>query len=131
MSSPNASSLEGRRLLVVEDDYFIAVELARSLEKLGVAVVGPVASVADALGLIRAEDGALDGAVLDIHLGEERVYPVADQLADQGVPFVFLTGYDAMALPEPYAKAAMCTKPVDTALLVRTLESAGLGNATG
>jgi CheY-like chemotaxis protein len=127
MPSPNATPLRGRRLLVVEDDYFIAVELARSLEKLGVSVIGPVASVADAVELIEAEQGALDGAVLDIHLGEERVFPVADTLMERGVPFVFLTGYDAMALPEPYAKAAICTKPVDTPVLVRTLESAGLG----
>jgi ActR/RegA family two-component response regulator len=120
-----AAPLHGRRLLVVEDDYFIAVELARSLQRLGVEVVGPAGSVPDAMGLIEASEESLDGAVLDIHLGEERVYPVADALIDRGVPFVFLTGYDALAIPETYAAAPRCEKPVDTGLLLRVLAEVG------
>lgn len=112
--------LQGRRLLVVEDDYFIAVELARSLERLGVDVVGPASSVSDAMKLIE-ERAPLDGAILDIHLGDERVYPVAEALSERNVPFVFLTGYDAVVIPETYAGAPRCDKPVDTALLLRVL----------
>jgi len=120
-----AAPLQGRRLLVVEDDYFIAVELARSLQRLGVEVVGPAGSVPDAMGLIEAGAEPLDGAVLDIHLGEEQVYPVADALMARGVPFVFLTGYDALVIPETYSGTPRCEKPVDTGLLLRVLAGAG------
>jgi ActR/RegA family two-component response regulator len=126
-----AAPLHGRRLLVVEDDYFIAVELARSLERMGVRVVGPAGSVPDAISLIEAGEEPLDGAVLDIHLGEERVYPVADALIDRGIPFVFLTGYDALVIPETYAGAPRCEKPVDTALLLRVLAEVGRERPAG
>jgi len=105
MAEPGKASFKGLRLLVVEDDYFIAVELAHSLERLGADIVGPAGSVADALELLGAHAGKLDGAVLDIHLGEELVFPVADALMARGLPFVFLTGYDPLAIPEPYARA--------------------------
>jgi ActR/RegA family two-component response regulator len=124
MPEPDTTRLQGRRLLVVEDDYFIAAELARSLERMGAEVVGPAGSVADALGLIESGEHPFDGAVLDIHLGDERVYPVADALAARRVPFVFLTGYDAVVIPEAYADATRCEKPVDTALLMRVLDEA-------
>jgi CheY-like chemotaxis protein len=124
MPEPKARSLQGQRLLVVEDDYFIAVELARSLEALGAEVVGPMASVADALEALAGQSNGLDGAILDIHLGEERVYPVADELMARGLPFVFLTGYDAVVIPDQYAHVRRCDKPVDTRLLVQILDNA-------
>jgi ActR/RegA family two-component response regulator len=119
-------ALRGRRLLIVEDDYFIAADLARSLEKLGLQIIGPVGSVRDALDLVAAEGEALDGAVLDIHLGDERAFPIADALTGLCVPFVFVTGYDAVAIPEPYASRPRCEKPVDRDLLLRTLRKAGV-----
>jgi DNA-binding LytR/AlgR family response regulator len=113
--------LEGRCFLVVEDEYLIAADLAASLELLGAEVVGPAGSVAEALTLVENEGGRLDGAVLDINLRNERVYPVADVLAARGVPFVFTTGYDAAAVPSPYSDAPRCEKPVDKARLIRCL----------
>jgi len=83
----NADELEGRRFLVVEDEYLIAVDLVATLESLGVEVAGPAASVQEALQLLERGDH-LDGAVLDINLRNERVYPVADVLRSRGVPFV-------------------------------------------
>jgi hypothetical protein len=94
-------------------------------------VVGPAGSVPDAISLIEAGEEPLDGAVLDIHLGEERVYPVADALIDRGIPFVFLTGYDALVIPETYAGAPRCEKPVDTALLLRVLAEVGRERPAG
>ena len=113
--------LEGRRFLVVEDEYFIAADMTASLEALGIEVVGPAASVAEALALIGRDGDRLDGAVLDIKLGNERVYPVADALRGRGIPFIFATGYDAAVVPKAYADVPRCEKPVDDKLLARCL----------
>ena len=113
--------LKGCCLLVVEDEYLIAADLTASLESLGVEVIGPAASVEEALSLLDKNSDRLDGAVLDINLRNERVYPVADVLMARGVPFVFTTGYDAVAVPTAYACAPRCEKPVDKTQLVRWL----------
>src|SRR3954466_6402529 len=96
-------SLRGQCLLVVEDEYLIAADLTTSLESLGVEVIGPAASVEEALSLIENYGGSLDGAVLDVNLRNERVFPVADKLSERGVPFVFTTGYDALAIPAAHS----------------------------
>jgi DNA-binding LytR/AlgR family response regulator len=117
--------LKGCCLLVVEDEYLIAADLTASLESLGVEVIGPAASVEEALSLAITNSDRLDGAVLDINVRNERVYPVADLLTAHGVPFVFTTGYDAVAVPTAYACVPRCEKPVDTTQLVRLLSSSG------
>lgn len=119
--SRQPDALCGARLLVVEDDYLIASDLAWTLENRGVEVVGPAGSVADALALIKAGDG-LDGAVLDVDLGHERSYLIADALIARGVPFVFATGYDAWVVPDAYAGVPRCEKPYDAAALARALK---------
>ena len=122
MAEAPVKPLRGRRLLVVEDDYMVAVQMAQSLEELGAEVIGPVGSVEDALVMVETADAGVDAAVLDINLHDERVYPVADALAARGVPFVFVTGYDALAIPEPYVSwAPRLQKPIDKALLARVL----------
>lgn len=119
-----SAAFEGRRLLIVEDDYFIATDLAHAAQELGLEVIGPAGSVADALRLIQANE--LHGAVLDIHLGRERVFPVADALSARGVPFIFVTGYDPVDIPEAYAATPRCEKPVDKGLLARVLRTVGV-----
>ena len=126
MAEPGSDALRGRRLLVVEDDYMIAADLSRTLEGRGAEVVGPAGSVERALRLVEAEGDRLDGAVLDINLRDERVYPVADALAARGVPFIFLTGNDAWVVPDAYTGVPRCEKPVNTAQLARTLSKVGL-----
>jgi DNA-binding LytR/AlgR family response regulator len=123
MADSRLERLRGRRLLVVEDEYLIAADLTASLESLGVEVIGPAASVEEALSYIENNYGRLDGAVLDINLRNERVYPVADALTALGVPFVFTTGYDAAAVPAAYARAPRCEKPIDETQLVRWLSN--------
>lgn len=115
-----ASGLRGRRILVVEDDYMLAEDLRRDLEGQGADVVGPVPTVAAALKLIQAE-GTLDGAILDVNLHGEKVFPVVDILRQRGVPIVFTTGYGQGALPEAYADVPRCEKPVDMRRLTQTL----------
>src|SRR3954451_16852423 len=115
------NGLAGKRLLVVEDEYMIADDLACALEDEGAEVVGPAGTVVDALELGQLNRGRLDGAVLDVNLRDERVYPVADVLASRGVPFVLATGYDVASIPVAYAQMPRCEKPVDKRKLMRLL----------
>lgn len=114
------SALSGRRILIVEDEYLIAADLTQLLEGFGVTVIGPAGSVVDALALM-ADEPAIDGAVLDIMLGSEKTFLVADALQARGVPFVFATGYDDWTIPSAYAGAPRFKKPVDTLALARVL----------
>jgi ActR/RegA family two-component response regulator len=108
----------------VEDDYIVASDLARALEERGAEVIGPAASIGTALKLVR-EQGALNGAVLDVDLRGQPVYPVADALRVAGVPFVFTTGYDEWIIPDIYAAVPRLEKPVDTRALARALSEIG------
>ncbi len=112
--------LTGRRVLLVEDDYFIAVDLKTGFEEGGAEVLGPVPSVKEALALI-ASTAQIDAAVLDINLQDELVYPVADALHARGVPFLFATGYDPAAVPPPHGGVTLCQKPIDPQIVARTL----------
>ena len=106
------SSVKGRRILVVEDEYMLAEDLREELERQGALVMGPVASVADALELLRSGP-APDMAILDINLGGEMAYPVADALRARDIPFIFATGYDAQAIPKAYSDVPRAEKPVE------------------
>jgi CheY-like chemotaxis protein len=120
MIDPQSDGLRGRRLLIVEDEYMIAADLAGALRDRGANVIGPAASIEDALQLLNAEP-QIDGAVLDINLRGERAFPVADALRARAVPFVFATGYDSWVIPETYAREPRIEKPVNTGALARLL----------
>jgi CheY-like chemotaxis protein len=109
------------RVLVVEDDYVIALDLATALLELGVQVIGPVSTTDEALQLVRERSEELDAAILDINLGSHTVYPVADALRERAVPFVFATGYDGWSIPETYRDVARCSKPIDPVEVMRHL----------
>jgi CheY-like chemotaxis protein len=79
-------------ILVVEDEYFIADDMAKALEQLGADVVGPARNQGEALALLSSGEG-IDAAVHDINLRGLTVFPIADALIEQGVPFVFVAGY--------------------------------------
>ena len=100
--------LAGKRVLVIEDEWLIAADLARALAAAGARLIGPVGDLAT--GLRRAEE-PLDAAVLDVNLDGTRSFPVADRLAGRGIPFVFVTGYDGWALPDHHRHAPRITKP--------------------
>ena len=113
--------LTGRRILVVEDEYFIADDIARALTKLGAEVVGPAPDLERADALLSGNP--VDWAVLDINLQGEMVYPVAKALRERGVPFIFATGYDASSIPNGYADVPRWEKPFDPQVLARVLPS--------
>lgn len=120
--------LAGRSVLVVEDEYLMAMSLAEELQDAGATVIGPAASVSKATTLIEHCD-AIDFALLDLNLGGERAYPLADLLNAKGVPFVFLTGYDAGAVLEAYQAVGRLRKPLAATDVVRHVGHA-LGAAT-
>ena len=104
--------LAGLHILLVEDEWFIASDLAQAFAKGGAEVLGPVPDVAGALALV-ADAERIDAALLDINLRGEMAFPVADALERRGVPFVFATGYDQAKIPPRYAHVRRCEKPVE------------------
>ncbi|MGI4794086.1 MAG: hypothetical protein ACRYF2_15360 [Janthinobacterium lividum] len=111
MTALAAASLSERRILVVEDEYMIADEMVSMLVRAGAKVVGPVASLDDALHLLTTEH-ELDAAVLDVNLLGKMVWPVVEELLERGVPLVLSTGYDTSAIPAKYAMLQRCEKPI-------------------
>ncbi|APP79272.1 response regulator [Xanthomonas hortorum pv. vitians] len=104
------TALHGRRILVVEDDYLLAQSLNDLLIEAGVRVVGPVGTVSDALSLVTSGE-EIDGALLDVNVRGQPVFPVADALLERGVPFSFCSGYDRYTLPARFAHLSYCMKP--------------------
>ena len=115
-----ARALQGRRLLVVEDDYVLAEDLKRGLEAMGAEVLGRVPSVEDALRKLKA-DPPPDAALLDLDLGGEMALSVADALQERGILFAFTTGYEAWTIPGAYAHIPRFDRPVELPRLVRWL----------
>ena len=114
------AALQGQTILVLEDEYFLATEIRRTLTRAGAEVVGPFPTVEEGLSA-SGGDRPLDAALLDINLRGETVYPVADHLRQRGVALVFMTGYDRDALPAAYRDVPICEKPVTLSSLMRHL----------
>ncbi|MGH6835798.1 MAG: response regulator [Methylocella sp.] len=103
------AALKRQRILIVEDEPLIAVALEAMLLELGFDVVGSAAQVSAALEIIGREQ--IDGAILDVNLGAQRIDPVADILAARACPFFFTTGYDISGLPARHVARAVLQKP--------------------
>jgi CheY-like chemotaxis protein len=108
----HAGSLQGLRILVVEDVVLVAEVICDELEYCGCTIVGPVTRLQPAVALARNE-ALLDGAVLDLRLDGELSFPVCAVLRERGIPFVFLTGYDDGAVfPPEYERVPRLQKPL-------------------
>ena len=105
-----SSPLRDRRILVVEDEYLIAMSLQDALETAGSIVVGPAPSVDKALQTIDSESH-IDAAVLDVNLGGALSYGVADKLIARKIPFIFTSGYEDNVLRSRYSGVKNCPKP--------------------
>ncbi len=110
------SDLVGRKVMVVEDLYYLAVDVKMALTEVGALVMGPFPNGKAALrGLA---DGLPDCAILDVNLGEGASYDLARTLRMRGVPFLFFTGYDLDAIPAEFAGVSRLEKPVGDARLL-------------
>jgi CheY-like chemotaxis protein len=99
-----------RTILVVEDEPLIAMMLEDFLESLGHEVIATCDTLDDALG--HADGGGFDVAIIDVQLKDgERVWPLADRLADAGKPFILATGGHVEAPPPRHAEAPVLAKP--------------------
>jgi DNA-binding response OmpR family regulator len=112
----------GRSILVVEDEAIIAMMLEEYLAALGHNVCGMATSLDEANALIGERGGAIDLAILDCHLGEEEVWPVADRLTEMGVPIILSSGGSISSLPPRYAQCAMLHKPYTISALTDLLD---------
>ncbi len=122
MNDEQHKGLLGRRILIVEDEPMIAMTLEDMLADAGCTIAGTVTQVGDALRLIA--DGGVDGAVLDVHLGTEKIDLVADELARLGRPFIFTTGYGAPGVPRAHSKQGLVQKPFRSDDLAQALSAA-------
>jgi len=101
--------LDGKRVLVVEDEMLIAMDIASMLSEAGCLVVGPAATMEKAHALIA--EGGFDVALLDANLAGQRVDGLAAELTRRGIPFAFVTGYEREGLPAAFGQAPMINKP--------------------
>jgi CheY-like chemotaxis protein len=119
-SSHQRASLAGRRILVVEDEYFLADDIGNTLRVLGATVAGPVGHIEDALKILH--DGSnLDAAVLDVNIRNETIFPIARQLRARHVPFMFTTGYDKVSVEPEFQDVLFWEKPIDIAAMAQEL----------
>jgi CheY-like chemotaxis protein len=119
MTTTANSRISAKRVLVVEDEYLVAMDMSAWLEAEGAHVVGPASNVNAALEALKGAE--LDGAILDVNLRGEMAYPIADALAARGIPFVFTTGYDARTVPARFANVKRCEKPTTPEAIGRAL----------
>lgn len=120
--TPSEQRLDGKRVLVVEDEMLVALLIEDMLADLGCIILGPFNTVAKALQA--AATGGIDLALLDVNIGGEKVYPVADALAERRIPFLFLSGYGETAIPPGHPDWRVCSKPFRSRELTEKLSAA-------
>lgn len=112
-----------RDVFVLEDEALIAMEIEAMLRAAGYRVVGPATSIAEAMQICEAlTDGC---ALLDVNLDGAAVTPVARLLAERGIPFALVTGYDADSVPEQFRDRIIIRKPFTDADLFTALNQLG------
>lgn len=109
MQSNSVQPLGHKRVLIVEDEFLLGFSLLEDLTEAGADVIGPVSTVEEALRIVASE--SFDLAVLDINVRGEMSFPVADELLARNVPLIFLTGYDADAIPDRLQRLPRLGKP--------------------
>ncbi|HXX52547.1 MAG TPA: response regulator [Xanthobacteraceae bacterium] len=115
------------RVLLVEDEALVALMIQETLTELDYQVIGPLNTASEALAAARANH--FDAAVLDINLGDGLVYTVAEILSVRGVPFVFVTGYDADSVDPRFSDVPILQKPIERDVLQRVFMSGLLHRA--
>ncbi len=116
----DAQLLDGAHLLIAEDEFFLADDLARSLRAHGAVVIGPAPTLERAQDLV-LQSPRIDVAILDANLRDTLVYPVAALLQVRDTPFIFTTGYDEAVIPEAFKDVRRIYKPYDVQEVVEAL----------
>ncbi|HZR72821.1 response regulator [Bradyrhizobium sp.] len=119
--------LAGRRVLVIEDEYFLADDIVRTLTALGARVVGPFGDLEQATDIVD-RDIAIDAAIVDINLRNEMAFPLARVLRSRKVPFVFTTGYDKGSIESEFQDVRLLGKPLDMRAMASELTNMIKGN---
>ena len=122
------SPLQGLRILIVEDNPYIAIALEEMLHEQGLLIAGVASTIERALLLATGE--ALDLALLDVNIGDRKIDPVAEALTRRGTPFIFTTGCGRAGLPEAFVNSPVVEKPFYIEEILQTLRSA-LASAHG
>jgi len=99
------------KILVVDDEPLIAMMIADWLTEQGLETLGPAYSVSQALALLETQSA--DAAILDVSLGDDDCYDIAEVLSAKGIPFAFATGHGADAMAKGYADVITVAKPFD------------------
>ncbi|MCK1543541.1 response regulator [Bradyrhizobium sp. 147] len=123
-TSPNPSHqrgpLTGRRIFIVEDEYFLADDIGKMFRALGAEIAGPAGHFEDAVKILH--DGSiLHGAVLDVNIRSQMIFPIARELKARNIPFVFTTGYDKITIGPEFEDVPLLEKPIDLAAMARKL----------
>ena len=123
IGSRNLAALHGLTVLIVEDETLFALELEAIVTEAGGSVLGPAATVSEALLLLRQETPAV--ALLDVQLLNGMITPVAEMLRALEVPFILVTGYTGPELQKPaLVGAPRISKPVERHRMLKALEQA-------
>ena len=122
LQSENPGPLSGRRVLVIEDEYFLADDIMRALTALGARVLGPYGDLNEATAVVD-RDIAIDAAIMDINLRNEMVFPLARVLRSRKVPLLFTTGYDKSSIAAEFQDVQLWGKPLDLKAMARELTS--------
>lgn len=122
MSSRQRAPLTGCRILVVEDEYFLADDIGNALRALGAEIAGPVGHIEDAVEMLY-DGGVLDAAVLDVNIRAKPIFPIARELRARQVPFVFTTGYDRISIEPEFQDVPLWEKPIDIVAMAQDLAS--------
>lgn len=116
----SSANLTGVKVLVIEDEFYLAAELQELIEKAGGTVLGPCPDAPAAMTQLQADPGC---AIVDINLGQGPSFQIAGVLQERAIPFLFLTGYDSAVIPQEFAHIARLEKPVDNFRVIDAISS--------
>ena len=108
----NKPDLAGRHILVVEDEFILSLDICTQIEAFGGVVIGPAATLEDGYALLQAVPQP-DGGILNIRIGREMVYPLADELLAAGIPIIFTSSESKASIPDEYALVPLLSKPIN------------------
>lgn len=114
----SGADLRGIKVLVIEDEFYLAAELEEQIGEAGGTVLGPCPDVPAAMTQLVGEPNC---AIVDINLGQGPSFEIAGLLQERAIPFLFLTGYDAAVVPREYGDILCLQKPIDISRVIESI----------